>query len=69
MFVHLKSWVEGAGHNNIEAMLRPSGLFICKLIEFLDLHVPARRGIFSRPIEVPECVPAALRELESTRVR
>ena len=58
-----------AGHNNIEAMLRPTGLFVSKLIEFLDLHVPARRGIVSGPVEVPECVPTALRELESARVR
>ena len=63
------SWVLDAGHNNIEALLRPTGLFVSKLVEFLDLHIPARRGIISRPVEVPECVPAALRELESTRVR
>ena len=37
-------WVEGAGHNNIEAPLRPTGCFVEKLIEFLELHVGARRG-------------------------
>uniref|UniRef100_A0A7S3PW20 AB hydrolase-1 domain-containing protein n=1 Tax=Chaetoceros debilis TaxID=122233 RepID=A0A7S3PW20_9STRA len=36
-------WVEGAGHNNIEALLRPSGAFVDKLIEYLDLHVAARK--------------------------
>jgi hypothetical protein len=63
------SILSGAGHNNIEAMLRTTGLFVSKLVEFLDLHIPARRGIVSRPTEVPECVPSALRELESARVR
>lgn len=62
-------WVEGAGHNNIEAMLRPTGAFIAKLVEFLDLHVSARRGKIAPPVSVPECVPTALRELEATRVR
>jgi fermentation-respiration switch protein FrsA (DUF1100 family) len=58
-------WVEGAGHNNIEAMLRPTGTFISKLVEFLDLHVPARRGKIAKPAPVPDCVPVALREFES----
>ena len=59
-------WVEGAGHNNIEAMLRPSGAFITKLIEFLDLHVSARRGKLGvQPLAVPDCVPLALREIET----
>lgn len=62
-------WVEGAGHNNIEAMLRPTGAFIAKLIEFLDLHISARRGKVAPPVQVPECVPMALRELEAARVR
>jgi fermentation-respiration switch protein FrsA (DUF1100 family) len=61
-------WVEGAGHNNIEAMLRPTGAFVSKLIEFLDLHIPARRGKISQPLQVPECVPQALREIEAGRV-
>jgi len=60
-------WVEGAGHNNIEAMLRPSGAFISKLIEFLDLHVLARGGKLGvSPLSVPECVPLALRELDTS---
>lgn len=33
-----------------------------KLVEFLDLHVSARRGRIRPPTVVPECVPAALRE-------
>ncbi|GAX21263.1 hypothetical protein FisN_1Lh092 [Fistulifera solaris] len=57
-------WVEGAGHNNIEALLRSTGLFVHKLSEFLDLHVSARRGKIGKPMQVPECLPAALRELE-----
>ena len=51
-------WVEGAGHNNIEAMLRPTGMFIAKLVEFLELHVSARRGAVAKPRAVPECVPS-----------
>jgi len=64
-------WVEGAGHNNIEAMLRPTGTFIAKLSEFLDLHIAARRGIIMSqpPLPVPQSVPMALRELEAGRVR
>lgn len=57
-------WVEGAGHNNIEALLRPSGAFVDKINEFLKLHVAATRGYISPPMTVPECVPLALRELE-----
>ncbi len=34
-----------------------------KLLEFLDLHVSARRGKIRPPVIVPECVPAALGEL------
>lgn len=56
-------WVEGAGHNNIEALLRPTGMFVDRLIEFLDLHVAARRGRILPPLIVPECVPLALREI------
>ncbi|CAB9496932.1 Protein ABHD17C [Seminavis robusta] len=62
-------WVEGAGHNNIEALLRPTGAFVEKLIEFLDLHVGARRGKISPPVRVPECVPMALREFETAASR
>lgn len=62
-------WVEGAGHNNIEAMLRPTGMFIAKLVEFLELHVAARRGAVARPRSVPECVPLAIREIESAAGR
>jgi abhydrolase domain-containing protein 17 len=72
LFLNLKQewrakpfWVEGAGHNNIEALLRPTGTFVAKLIEFLDLHVSARRGKICPPIQVPECVPMALREYEA----
>ena len=61
-------WVEGAGHNNIEAMLRPTGTFVAKLMEFLDLHVSARRGKAAAPVPVPQCVPAALREFQATAV-
>lgn len=57
-------WVEGAGHNNIEAMLRPTGTFVNKIMEYLDLHIAARRGRPTRPEPVPVQVPAALRELE-----
>lgn len=56
-------WVEGSGHNNIEALLRPTGAFVDKLVEFLDLHISARRGRVRPPVIVPECVPAALQEL------
>lgn len=55
-------WVEGAGHNNIEALLRPSGMFVDKLVEFLDYHVSARRGKIAPPLRVPECTREALRE-------
>jgi hypothetical protein len=58
-------WVQGAGHNNIEAMLRTTGAFVDKLTEFLDLHVSARRGRIAPPVRVPECVPLALREIQS----
>ncbi len=37
--------------------------FVDKLLEFLDLHVSARRGKVRPPVIVPECVPAALGEL------
>mmetsp|Transcript_26887 Transcript_26887/g.47436 ORF Transcript_26887/g.47436 Transcript_26887/m.47436 type:complete len:291 (+) Transcript_26887:73-945(+) len=59
-------WVEGAGHNNIEALLRPTGAFVDKLIEFLDLHVSARRGQLTPPIPVPDCVPMAIREISAS---
>jgi len=55
-------WVEGAGHNNIEALLRPTGAFVDKVVEFLDLHISARRGRMAPPMPVPECVPLAIRE-------
>ena len=57
-------WVEGAGHNNIEALLRPTGAFVDKLIEYLDLHIGARRGKIAPPVAVPICVPNALRDFE-----
>jgi len=57
-------WVEGAGHNNIEALLRPTGQFVDKLSEFLDLHVGARRGKIIPPEAVPTCVPMALRDFQ-----
>jgi len=56
-------WVEGAGHNNIEALLRTSGLFVDKLTEFLDLHISARRGKILPPQTVPECLPSATQEI------
>lgn len=59
-------WVEGAGHNNIEALLRPTGAFVDKLVEFLDLHVSARRGRIAPPVPVPDCVPLAIREMSGT---
>lgn len=55
-------WVEGAGHNNIEALLRPSGAFVTQLLEFLDIHIPARRGRILPPVIVPECSTHAMRE-------
>jgi len=58
-------WVEGAGHNNIEALLRPTGAFVDKVVEFLDLHVSARRGRMAPPIPVPECVPMAIRQMNA----
>lgn len=58
-------WVEGAGHNNIEALLRPTGAFIDKVVEFLDLHVSARRGKIAPPVRVPDCVPLAIREINA----
>jgi hypothetical protein len=58
-------WVEAAGHNNIEALLRPTGAFVDKLVEFLDLHVSARRGRAAPPTPVPECVPLAIREMST----
>jgi fermentation-respiration switch protein FrsA (DUF1100 family) len=60
-------WVEGAGHNNIEALLRTTGAFVDKVNEFLDLHISARRGTIAPPSKVPECVPAALRDFEQGR--
>uniref|UniRef100_A0A7S3LGM2 AB hydrolase-1 domain-containing protein n=1 Tax=Amphora coffeiformis TaxID=265554 RepID=A0A7S3LGM2_9STRA len=62
-------WVEGAGHNNIEAMLRPTGMFIAKLVEYLELHVAARRSLPEKPRAVPECVPMAIREIEAAAGR
>jgi hypothetical protein len=59
-------WVEGAGHNNIEALLRPTGAFVDKLVEFLDLHISARRGRIAPPTKVPDCVPLALRESQDS---
>lgn len=61
-------WVEGAGHNNIEALLRPTGAFVDKVVEFLDLHVSARRGRTAPPVQVPDCVPSAIREINATAV-
>lgn len=60
-------WVEGAGHNNIEALLRTTGSFVDKLNEFLELHIAARRGMVAPPTEVPICVLAALRDLKASR--
>ena len=55
-------WVEGAGHNNIEALLRPTGAFVDKLVEYLDFHIGARRGRMAPPMPVHKCVPLAIRE-------
>lgn len=49
-------WVVGAGHNNIEALLRPSGAFVDRLAEFLDIHIAARKGDPEEPRPVPECL-------------
>jgi len=54
-------WVLGAGHNNIEAVLRKTGAFIDHLAEFLDIHIPARWGEEKGPIEVTECIERAIR--------
>ena len=53
-------WVEGAGHNNIEALLRSTGAFVDCLAEFLDLHIPARTGKPVPPVAVPRCLEIAL---------
>lgn len=58
-------WVDSAGHNNIEALLRPTGAFVDKVIEFLDLHISARRGKVAAARPVPECVPLAIREMNA----
>lgn len=60
-------WVEGAGHNNIEALLRNTGAFVDKLNEFLELHISARRSKIAPPVKVPECVPLALAELQEAQ--
>jgi abhydrolase domain-containing protein 17 len=67
-------WVEGAGHNNIEALLRSTGAFVDKMNEFLDLHIFSRRSkssggaiVSAPPQPVPECVPAALAEWRRRR--
>jgi len=62
-------WVEGAGHNNIEALLRPSGMFVDKLLEFLDYHVSARRGKIAPPLQVPDCTREARREFGELALR
>ena len=46
-------WVQGAGHNNIEALLRSTGTFVHKLAEFLEVHVTSSPG---KVIDVPSCV-------------
>eukprot|EP00559_Dactyliosolen_fragilissimus_P009065 CAMPEP_0184868776 /NCGR_PEP_ID=MMETSP0580-20130426/31745_1 /TAXON_ID=1118495 /ORGANISM="Dactyliosolen fragilissimus" /LENGTH=281 /DNA_ID=CAMNT_0027369881 /DNA_START=149 /DNA_END=991 /DNA_ORIENTATION=- len=60
-------WVEGAGHNNIEALLRSSGAFVDELSQFLDLHISARLGNISSPQIVPDCVPTALHVMSGVR--
>jgi hypothetical protein len=60
-------WVEGAGHNNIEALLRTTGAFVDKMNEYLDLHISARRGRVAPPQQVPDCVPAALADFAQSR--
>lgn len=60
-------WVDGAGHNNIEALLRPTGAFVDKLIQYLDLHIGARRGRIMAPVRVADCVPMALRDFGAAR--
>jgi len=37
-------WVEGAGHNNVEVLLRDSGSFVQRVREFLEEAVPAYGG-------------------------
>jgi len=56
-------WVDGAGHNNIEASLRQSGAFVDKMNEFLEVHIPARRGNLVSPQSVPLCLTMALNEV------
>ena len=55
-------WVEGAGHNNIESLLRGSGAFLDHVTEFLDLYVPGRAGEAADPVPVPEVLGMVLRE-------
>ncbi|GMI46164.1 hypothetical protein TrCOL_g10697 [Triparma columacea] len=35
-------WVLGAGHNNIESVLRQTGAFVDHIKEFLNIHIKAR---------------------------
>ena len=47
---HKPFWITGAGHNNIEMLLRESGLLFKKLAEFLDAcRANARRAAPGRP--------------------
>ncbi|KAL7543525.1 hypothetical protein ACHAXR_012815 [Thalassiosira sp. AJA248-18] len=50
-------WVEGAGHNNIEALLRPTGAFVDKLLEFLDLHPESRLVLSNTGISTEHILP------------
>ena len=54
-------WVSGAGHNNIEVLLRDTNAFVDSIAEFLDLHVPARTGEpVGPPIDVRTCIELAV---------
>ena len=62
-------WVEEGPRCCYVQLLRPTGAFVDKLIEFLDLHVSARRGKVAPPMIIPQCVPAALRHFEESASR
>ncbi|GMI61467.1 hypothetical protein ScalyP_jg2986 [Parmales sp. scaly parma] len=47
-------WVQAAGHNNIEALSKQQ--FLDHIKNFMDGHIPARWGLVSPPLTVPQCI-------------
>ena len=45
-------WIKGAGHNNIELLLREKGHFVKRIEHYLDDFVPARRGRAERSAKI-----------------